>query len=322
MKLMIVDDSPPFLQALGAILKAAGYTDLILMESASAAFSFLKTAVHNPVATPVDLILMDINMPEMNGIDAVRAIKSDAHLQDIPIVMVSVLDDEEGIEEAFSAGAIDYISKPIKKLELKARVRSVLRMKEEMDSRKKNQMELEEANRMLRRLSTMDGLTGVANRRFFDEYFLREWRRCMREQIPISLIMIDIDHFKSYNDHYGHLGGDDCLRQVSATLEMSLRRPGDFLARYGGEEFAALLPGTKASGAVHVANTMIRQLAEKRLPHLASAVSDCVTVSLGVASLVPDTAKQPEALVSAADQALYSAKKAGRNQVFLAASPL
>ncbi|MCF8105320.1 MAG: GGDEF domain-containing protein, partial [Desulfohalobiaceae bacterium] len=167
----------------------------------------------------------------------------------------------------------------------------------------------------LQRLSFQDGLTGVANRRLFEQTLDREWRRMTRNQSPLSLIMLDIDHFKAYNDTYGHQQGDWCLQQVAQQLKKSVKRPGDLAARYGGEEFAVILPHTGASGAMRLAEKIKDGVQQLDVPHEASPVAAHVTVSLGVAWRIPDDSAAPEDLVAAADSALYQAKAEGRNRV-------
>ena len=174
--------------------------------------------------------------------------------------------------------------------------------------------ELETANAALARLAGLDGLTGIPNRRNFDEFFQRAWRQAMRDTSPLSCIMIDIDHFKAYNDTYGHHAGDDCLIRVAKALEASSVRPGDLVARYGGEEFVVVLPDTDASGAQRVAERMRQEIEGLALPHAGSSVGQFVTLSLGVATLDAPGIR-PEDLLQAADQALYEAKRSGRNQV-------
>jgi diguanylate cyclase (GGDEF)-like protein len=322
MKILIVDDSHPCRIALGAILRDAGYTDLVKMESAAQTLDFLLAEKQNTMGTPVDLILMDVMMPEIDGIEAVRKIKDDQALRDIPIIMVSAQDEEEQIEEAFNAGAIDYISKPLKKLELHARVHSALKLKEEMDRRKARERELEvlnqflaEANQELQRLSVTDGLTGIANRRYFDESLEKEWLRATRDRRSLSLIMIDIDFFKAFNDYYGHIAGDVCLKQIATALTGVVKRSGDLVARYGGEEFVILLPGTELEGAMRVAEMVQQQIAALGIEHGKSQVGNSVTVSMGIATLVPEQHVIPATLIEVADAALYEAKKQGRNQI-------
>jgi len=177
--------------------------------------------------------------------------------------------------------------------------------------------ELEKANRELSRLATIDGLTQVANRRRFNEYLQQTWNLLQREQNHLSMIMIDVDHFKLYNDAYGHLMGDDCLRTVAQAISVMAKRPADLVARYGGEEFAVLLPNTNAAGAVYLAEAIRNEVLRQKIVHARSPVSPHVTLSLGISSIVPDSQRLPAALVDAADQALYEAKKNGRNRVNL-----
>jgi len=170
----------------------------------------------------------------------------------------------------------------------------------------------------IRRLSISDGLTGVSNRRYFDEQFDKEWRRNQRKNLPIGVIMIDIDFFKRYNDTYGHQAGDECLKQVAETLQKSLRRPGDLLARYGGEEFVALLPEIDIEDTAEIAYAMRQAILELSIPHRGSKVDKNLTISLGVAGGQLNEFRTPEDLLSKADQALYEAKNGGRNQIALA----
>ena len=176
-------------------------------------------------------------------------------------------------------------------------------------------LQLQDANRQLERLAISDGLTGIANRRYFDQVLKNEWQRLAREKKSLSLILCDIDYFKLYNDTYGHPAGDACLRTVTKTLQESTRRPADLVARYGGEEFAIILPDTNANGALFIANKILQQLEELKLPHGKSLVSDYITLSMGVATQIPHWDSNPAVLLDRADNALYQAKQHGRNQV-------
>jgi diguanylate cyclase (GGDEF)-like protein/PAS domain S-box-containing protein len=186
----------------------------------------------------------------------------------------------------------------------------------DITERKRMEEELQKANRELQRLTVIDGLTQIANRRRFDESLQREWSRMARDKKPLSLIMCDVDCFKLYNDNYGHLLGDDCLRLVARVINDCSNRPGDLAARYGGEEFAVLLPDTDTEGAVHVAESIRTKVQELKIVHAFSPAHEYVTLSLGVFSVIPEHGSNPQSLVEASDRALYEAKRAGRNQVF------
>ena len=182
--------------------------------------------------------------------------------------------------------------------------------------------QLQAANRELERLANLDGLTQIANRRCFDEYFKQEWRRLKREKSPISLVMCDVDHFKPFNDYYGHLAGDDCLRQIAQILERVVKRPADLAARYGGEEFAFVLPNTDIEGSIHIAKQIQTEIAELALPHANAPGQNTVTVSLGIASLIPTDHSSPDCLIAMADQALYIAKTKGRSTYCIYTDPV
>jgi len=186
----------------------------------------------------------------------------------------------------------------------------------DITERKKIEEELQKANHELQRLAVVDGLTQIANRRRFDLYLQQEWSRMAREKRPISLIMCDIDCFKLYNDNYGHLSGDDCLRSVARAIDACSKRPGDLAARFGGEEFAVILPNTDKEGAVHLAESIRAGVQDLMIAHAFSPVYKYVTLSLGVFSVFPENDSNFQALVEASDRALYEAKRAGRNQVF------
>ncbi|MEW6235236.1 MAG: diguanylate cyclase [Candidatus Omnitrophota bacterium] len=322
MKILIVDDSKTFRQVLKAVLSSAGYNELIEAESAKEAFDILKISDAAADDSEVDLILMDIVMPEIDGIEATRIIKSMAHLRDIPIVMVSALSEEDSLVRAFDVGAIDFINKPINKVELRARVRTQLKLKNEINKRKAREKELikisrllEDANAQLKKLSELDGLTNIPNRRCFDRSFKQEWMRGIREYQPVAILMIDIDYFKAYNDHYGHQQGDTCLRQIALAVSDAVKRPGDLAARYGGEEFVVYLSNTSLEGAVSVAVEIQDNVNLLAIEHAASIINTRVTVSIGCSSMIPDPSVEPDELIKSADRALYKAKRLGRNKI-------
>ncbi len=320
MKILIVDDSPDSQLLIKSILEYAGYKDLLTANSALEAFKRLGMDSNATVSTDIDLILMDIVMPEMDGIEACRLIKSFEYLRDIPIIIVTAT--AKDLQMAFAAGATDYITKPLNKVELLARVSSALRLKREIDNRKAREQELmkltqqlEELNQMLQRLSSLDGLTGIANRRHFDLILKQEWRRALRDATPLSLILIDVDFFKAYNDTYGHQMGDDCLKRVANSLKGVLKRPTDLIARYGGEEFVVLLPKTDVGGAIALAEEMRAGVEALGITHARSQATDRVTISLGVATVTPNPDSSHAELIAEADHALYQAKQEGRNRV-------
>ncbi len=250
-----------------------------------------------------DLILLDVMMPGMDGYEVCAALKRNPQTAAIPVLFLSSRDEEHDEAHGLSLGAIDYIVKPIRPSIVQARVR--------------NHIELKRTRDMLERLTTQDHLTGISNRRRFDDYLEIEWHRALREQQPISLIAIDIDHFKAYNDHYGHPGGDHCLTEVAQTLSTCVTRLSDLVARCGGEEFASVLPGTPSAGAATLAEQMRLGVLERQLEHAGSTTHSHVTISLGVASMVPRNDETPQALIDLADAALYEAKGSGRNRFIL-----
>ena len=319
MSILVIDDSDKQRRLLSLFLKKGGFDDIIARASATEAFSHLGLTSSNGHGCEVDLILMDVLMPEMDGFTACRTIKEEERFEDIPIVMVTGMSDQENLEKAFAAGATDYIVKPVKRLELLARVRSLVKLKHEIDARKARERELLEvtqqlraANRMLQQLSMLDALTGIPNRRYFEEYYSQEWWRAARNADSLSLLMIDIDYFKAYNDTYGHQAGDECLKRVAGALNAVLRRQSDFAARYGGEEFAVILPSTELQGALLLAENMLAEVVNLRIDHAESDVSQWVTISIGVATTTPRPDGTPAVLLAEADHALYEAKQAGR----------
>ncbi|MDF3065627.1 MAG: diguanylate cyclase response regulator [Polyangiaceae bacterium] len=277
-----------------------------------------------PIAREIrpTVILQDLVMPEVDGFTLVRFFRADPSLASIPIIVLSSKEDPRDKSRAFEIGASDYLVKIPDKIELIARVRAHSRSflaqldrDEAYRSLAALKHQLEVKNAELSRLSTVDGLTGLANRRRFDEVLDQEYRRARREGAPLALIMTDVDYFKKYNDTYGHQGGDECLRKVAAVLAQAARRPADLAARYGGEEFALVLPHTTAEGAAIVAETLRSSVEALNLPHAASGVAGHVTLSLGVAVAEPSEAElSPQALLKRADAALYQAKRGGRNR--------
>jgi len=251
-----------------------------------------------------DLILLDAVMPGMDGYAVCAALRGNPRLQGIPVIFVTALSQPEDETRALEAGAVDFISKPFNVAVVRARVRSQLTIKRQADA--------------MRELSLTDSLTGVANRRHFNDTVDAEWRRCARASLPLSLIMIDIDHFKLYNDHYGHQAGDLCLAAVSAAMKRCATRPHDLLARYGGEEFILLLPQEGLDGAQVIAARILDEVRKLNLPHAASPTAAHVTLSMGLAGVLPPAdSVDPGALIRTADNQLYRAKQSGRNRYCL-----
>lgn len=315
-RILVVDDSALMRSMLVKMLKNVGYADVLTAASGAQAFELLGvTDDSNPAA--IELILMDLMLPDTDGIEAIRTLATYERLSTLPVIMVTAMQDSETLRGAFEVGATDYITKPINEIELLARVGAALRLKREIDRREKIQKELEAANDRLKQISLTDGLTGLANRRHFDQVLQQEWGRAVRNRTPLSLILADVDHFKRFNDTYGHQEGDSCLTVVAAALGECANRSSDLAARYGGEEFALILPDTDIAGARAVGECLLANVTARAIPHGASAVGPIVSVSAGVASLIPSADLSARALIAAADQALYQAKEAGRGRIML-----
>jgi diguanylate cyclase (GGDEF)-like protein len=325
MSILLVDHSEMSRHFIVDILETAGYQDLICCGSAEDAFEQICALDWHEGCPEVDLVLMDIHLPGMDGIQACRDLKALTNFREVPVIIISGTEHFEGLELAFAAGAMDYITKPPHRIELLARVRSALRLKEETDHRRAREAELlvlnerlAEMNLELERLAVTDSLTGLANRRSFNTFLADEWRRAIRQDNYFAVLMVDIDHFKAYNDNYGHLAGDVCLQKIAMSLQAVVHRTGDLVARYGGEEFVIVLPDTNVEGALLLAQAVHGQIAELALSHQASPVHRQVTVSVGVAVEKASAAVTAAQLVAKADAALYRAKETGRNRTVLA----
>ena len=294
-KILIVDDMPINIQILGEALKSE-----YQIKVATRGEKALEIASSDD---PPDLILLDIMMPEMDGFEVCRRLKNDHRMKKkIPVIFITVKDEVEDETKGLSIGAVDYITKPFKMPIVKARIKTQLALKKKTD--------------MLEKLVLLDGLTNIPNRRRFDEVLSKEWRRAIRNaRHPISLIMMDIDFFKNYNDYYGHSAGDDCLKKVAGLLENLIARPADLVARYGGEEFVALLPETDIDGACHLARKIQESIDIISIPHERSLIVDHITLSLGVACAIPPVNLNQVVLIESADKMLYEAKSEGRNNL-------
>lgn len=290
---LIVDDAPENITVLGALLRT-DYTVRIATNGEKA-----LQIVHSD--NPPDLILLDVVMPGMDGYEVCQVMKANPLTQNIPVIFITAKTSEADEVKGFELGAVDYITKPFSPVVIKARVRTHIELKRYRD--------------LLMNTSYLDGLTGVPNRRRFDEYYSAMWNISIRQSFPLSLIMIDLDNFKQYNDNYGHLEGDACLIKIAQTLSLSLKRKSDLFARYGGEEFVCLLPDTDHDGAMKLAEEFRTSVLSLQVPHAYSAVEQYVTISQGVATITPMQDTSIKTLIMYADEELFRAKNSGRNKV-------
>lgn len=310
---MLVDDQPMVAEALRRMLAVDTNIDFHYCKDPGQALKVAEQIVPT-------VILLDLVMPEIDGLTVLRYLRSNPLTKEIPVVVLSSKEDPAMKAEAFGDGANDYLIKWPNSIELLARIHyhskwfiTLQQRDEAFRALRVSQRKLAETNLQLQSLASMDGLTGIPNRRYFDERLEEEWHRSAREQNWLTLIMVDIDHFKQFNDLYGHLTGDDCLKKVAGTISGCMLRPADVAARFGGEEFVLILPGTEPKGAEFVAEKVRRTVENLGITHGRSTTSDFVTVSLGVATTVPRNNSQANSLLSEADKALYAAKEAGRN---------
>ncbi|MCY1397330.1 Chemotaxis response regulator protein-glutamate methylesterase [compost metagenome] len=282
-------------------------------------------AIAQAVLIKPTVILQDLVMPGLDGLTLVREYRNHPATRDIPIIVLSTKEDPLVKSAAFAAGANDYLVKLPDNIELVARIRyhsrsymTLLQRDEAYRALRVSQQQLLDTNLVLQKLMNSDGLTGLSNRRHFDEYMELEWRRAMRDKTQLSLLMIDVDYFKTYNDNFGHLDGDEALRKVADAIRESCSRPSDLPARYGGEEFVLVLPNTSHGGARLLAEKLRQTIAGLQIPHVAPAPGASLTVSIGLATMTPQVGSHCRELISAADKGLYLAKHSGRNQVGIA----
>lgn len=298
--LLIIDDRPENLELMQRRLIREGYR-VTISSSGQDALQRLET-------DSFDVVLLDWLMPHMSGADVLAKIRSRFSAHELPVIVVTARHGSETIVDALTQGANDYLAKPLDFPVALARLATQVYLR-------KVTRQLAEANRQLKQFSYIDGLTAIANRRKFDEYLMTVWRRSQQEGSPISLILIDVDFFKRYNDSLGHEAGDHALMRVAKAVSAGLFRTKDLAARYGGEEFAVILPETSLADAISVAERVRLAIMEMALPHPASSVMPVVTASLGVGEWRPTAFCEPSALINLADKGLYQAKASGRNQV-------
>jgi diguanylate cyclase (GGDEF)-like protein len=336
--ILVVDDTPSSLLLLSKMLEGNGY-DVRIANNGNLAL--LSAQVNLP-----DLVLLDINMPEMSGYEVCKRLKQNPITKEIPVIFISSFSDIEDKLQGFSVGGSDYITKDFQIEEVLARVENQLtirRLQKRLEQQNAQfqaqnaQLQIEVRNRIvaeerlqsaifeLERLVNLDGLTGVANRRRFDDFLECSWQDLAEEQYPLSLIMCDVDFFKNYNDTYGHLEGDKCLQQIAKTLQQEIKKytinEEILLARYGGEEFAIILPKINVEKAIEIAEQLRKIIKQLAIPHISSKVvtksdnieSRLVTLSLGIAGVIP-FGNESYSLITMADRALYEAKNRGRDQ--------
>jgi diguanylate cyclase (GGDEF)-like protein len=293
-KILVVDDQPANIEVLAEILTIE--YDVRIATNGHKALQIAQEQ------EPPDLILLDVMMPLMDGFDVCKRLKNDDATRHIPVIFVTALSSASDEEQGLNIGAIDYISKPFSIPVVRARVRNHIQLKQRAD--------------LLEELASIDPLTHLPNRRLFEQTLHNEWARAKREGTSLSLLMIDIDYFKKYNDHYGHGAGDVCLHQVATTMQSCQTRAGDLLARIGGEEFIFILPNTDLNGARVVGECLRQTVADLKIPHIHSTVVPIVSISIGCATSLPSlNDSDANTLINTADSQLYKAKEQGRNQV-------
>ncbi len=318
MSILIVDDSPTVVRMLQATLERAGYTDIMCAECGVTALRTLGIEPQAPSHPTVECVLLDIVMPGLNGIEVCRKIKAHPVYADTPVIMVTVRDEAETLRDAFLAGAHDYITKPVRELEILARLKSAIALKQEITTRKTHEAELVrlterlcEANAQLAELTITDELTGVGNLRHFKACLDNEWRRSFRDADPLSIILVAVDAFHEFQTQFGPRKGDECLKLLAQVLQVSLRRAADQLARYSDNLFAIVLPKTPLAGAQTVAGLIRQSITDLKVKHL----HGFVTVSQGVASVIPSGELAIQNLLAMAEEAVALAQKEGGDRI-------
>ncbi len=320
-RIAVIEDSPAVQLLLGRLLSNAGYKDTKYFKSVEEAqkeFASLK------IEDTPDLILMDIVLPGIDGIEGTRLLKGIQILFNVPIIVMTAHDDDETIDRSYKAGAMDYIRKPFRKVELISRIGAALRLRHEMERRRQREEELMAINNQLTISnidlsikSNLDGLTGLGNRLYMDNFLISTWKEAAVSGTEIAFVMLDVDYFKKYNDLYGHPTGDQCLKQVAGAIDSCLFRKGDTAVRYGGEEFGVILPNTTLEGAQLVAERIRMRVRSMQIKH-AQGVGGIVTVTAGCSVQKVVEGIFPQKLIDLADSALYEGKHKGRDTVVAA----
>jgi diguanylate cyclase (GGDEF)-like protein len=305
-KVLIVDDS--------ATVRASMASDLAGMKFDPILAADGETAVKLFIAERPDVVLLDVNMPGIDGYETARRIRAARPEEWVPIIFLSAGEYDQNLEKAVECGGDDYLVKPVSNAVLTAKIRALQRQSHMRRKLQELTSELGAANQRLETISHEDGLTGIANRRAFDFLLGRSFSEAMRRREPLSVVLCDVDHFKAYNDHYGHLAGDECLKQIAAALKSVCKRSTDIAARYGGEEFALVLPDTPKAGALQVVEAAHREVAALAVAHSHSPTAEIVTFSAGIATYEAGRDASPQELLARADEALYRAKQLGRNR--------
>lgn len=300
MNILLVEDSTTLRLTMASIISDAGH-QAVLAESGEAALAAIDRE-------NIDFIFMDVEMPGMDGFETTRQIRNKLGDRWLPIIFLTGKSDDESYKQGIDAGGDDYLIKPLSPVILTAKIAAMKRI---VDMRK----ELQQLNQELEQLSQTDGMTQLYNHRTFVQLAQEQWQQANRNSHPVALIMLDIDHFKLYNDHYGHPQGDECLKQVAQALKNIAKRPGDILARYGGEEFIAFFPNTDAQGAEKIANDIHDAILALEIEHAESPTHNNVTVSIGVSVSQSTVGRTLNDMIKHADMALYNAKNSGRNRV-------
>lgn len=309
-KVLIVDDSATIRAALASAVRAMGLEPVAAESGEQGLELFL--------AERPGLVLLDVKMPGIDGYETARRIRAARPDEWTPIIFLSASEYDQDLQRAIECGGDDYLVKPVSAVVLSAKIRALQRLDQMRGKLLDVSRELAAANQRLELLAHQDGLTGIANRRAFDYLIERHFAQALRQREPLSVAICDVDHFKAYNDRYGHPAGDECLRRIGGAVGRSCRRGTDLAARYGGEEFALLLPDTPQSGALQVVEALRREVALLAIAHEASSTAAIVTLSAGIATSTPERDKTPADLIERADAALYRAKHLGRDRCLCA----